>query len=265
MGKRAMAIAAHPDDIEFMMAGTLLLLKEAGYDIHYMTLSDGNCGSMIEDAETTGKLRIQESKDAADILGATYHPPICHDFEIFYDKSTLQNLVTTIREVEPEVILTHPPEDYMEDHMNTCRLVVSAAFVRGIPNYKAHGSTHTLVDCTVYHAMPHGLRGPLRRMVKPGSYIDVSSVYDKKFQALAAHKSQYRWLDSSQKMTSYLKFLEKITKEVGRMSGKFEYAEGWSKHLHYGFCSEKADPLSELGNMYLLNQEYEMTLTAGVG
>ena len=49
------------------------------------------------------------------------------------------------------------------------------------------------------------------------------------------------------------------------MSGKFEYAEGWSKHLHYGFCSEKADPLSELGNMYLLNQEYEMTLTAGVG
>ena len=46
MTKRAMAIAAHPDDIEFMMAGTLILLKESGYEIHYMTLSDGNCGSM---------------------------------------------------------------------------------------------------------------------------------------------------------------------------------------------------------------------------
>ena len=42
-----MAIAAHPDDIEFMMAGTLILLRDAGWQIHYMNLSTGNLGSMI--------------------------------------------------------------------------------------------------------------------------------------------------------------------------------------------------------------------------
>jgi N-acetylglucosamine malate deacetylase 1 len=30
---------------------------------------------------------------------------------------------------------------------------------------------------------------------------------------------------------------------VGAMSGRFEYAEGWRRHLHLGFCSELADPL----------------------
>ncbi|MEO6036439.1 MAG: PIG-L family deacetylase, partial [Verrucomicrobiota bacterium] len=45
--KIAFAVAAHPDDIEFMMAGTLLLLKNAGYEIHYMNLSRGNCGSIV--------------------------------------------------------------------------------------------------------------------------------------------------------------------------------------------------------------------------
>ena len=42
--KVAFAIAAHPDDIEFYMAGTLLLLRERGWAIHYMTLSTGSCG-----------------------------------------------------------------------------------------------------------------------------------------------------------------------------------------------------------------------------
>ena len=41
----AMAIGAHPDDIEFYMAGTLLLLKKAGYEIHYLNVASGNCGS----------------------------------------------------------------------------------------------------------------------------------------------------------------------------------------------------------------------------
>ncbi len=261
MTKRAMAIAAHPDDIEFMMAGTLVLLKQAGYEIHYMTLSDGNCGSMTMDAEITSKTRIQESKDSADILGARYHEPICHDFEIFYDQKTLQKLTAVIRQVQPQIILTHPPSDYMEDHMNTCRLTVSAAFVQGIPNYQAENVPAVNVDCTIYHALPHGLKDPLRKKVIPGIFIDVSSVYDTKLKALAAHKSQHDWLDSSQKMNSYLQFSGEISMKIGQMSRRFKYAEGWRRHLHYGFCSEDADPLNELGDRYLVNQEYEDSLT----
>ena len=46
MSRRAFAIAAHPDDIEFLMAGTLVLLRDAGYEIHYMNVANGACGSV---------------------------------------------------------------------------------------------------------------------------------------------------------------------------------------------------------------------------
>lgn len=46
MKKRAFAVAAHPDDAEFTMAGTLLLLKDAGYEIHLMHIANGSCGSL---------------------------------------------------------------------------------------------------------------------------------------------------------------------------------------------------------------------------
>ena len=53
--KVAMAVAAHPDDIEFYMAGTLLLLREAGYEVHYMTLASGSCGSRIAAGSSRNK------------------------------------------------------------------------------------------------------------------------------------------------------------------------------------------------------------------
>jgi len=49
----AFAIGAHPDDIKFMMAGTLILLREAGWSLHYMNIANGSCGTTTETAETT--------------------------------------------------------------------------------------------------------------------------------------------------------------------------------------------------------------------
>ena len=46
MKKTAFAVGAHPDDIEFMMAGTLMALKLKGYEIHYMHAANGSCGAM---------------------------------------------------------------------------------------------------------------------------------------------------------------------------------------------------------------------------
>src|SRR3982751_614681 len=99
--KTAIAIAAHPDDIELMMAGTLLLLKKAGYKIHYLNLSSGNLGSTQYDSITTAKTRLEEAKKSAQILGAQFHPPFCNDLEIFYDLKTLKQLAAIIREVKP--------------------------------------------------------------------------------------------------------------------------------------------------------------------
>ena len=111
--KVAFAIAAHPDDIEFYMAGTLLLLKEQGWRIHYMTLSSGSCGSTRHNAATVRKIRRKESKAAAKLLGAEYHPSIADDLEILYELR-LRKLAATVRKVQPRIVLTHSPVDYME-------------------------------------------------------------------------------------------------------------------------------------------------------
>src|SRR5262245_31743532 len=86
--KVAFAIGAHPDDIEFYMAGTLLLLKQAGYRIHYVTVASGNCGSAKHNSITMRRIRRRESQRAAQILGAQYHSSLADDLEVFYDLKT---------------------------------------------------------------------------------------------------------------------------------------------------------------------------------
>ncbi|MBI5387277.1 MAG: PIG-L family deacetylase [Verrucomicrobia bacterium] len=258
----ALAVAAHPDDIEFMMAGTLLLLRQAGWDTHYLTIASGNCGSVEHDSATTRRVRRREAQAACEVLGARWHPCLADDLEIFYDLKTILRLAAVIRDVAPRVLLVPSPQDYMEDHTNSSRLAVSAAFVRGMPNVKTLPSRRPVGgDVTVYHAMPHGLRDPLRRRVIPGAFVNTTAVHARKRQALAAHASQKLWLDKSQGMDSYLRVCDDMSREVGRLSRRFQHAEGWRRHLHYGFCAPDADPLKEvLGKDYLVNRAYEKSL-----
>src|SRR5437870_1683743 len=109
--KVAMAVAAHPDDIEFYMAGTLLLLRHAGYEVHYMTLASGSCGSLQHSAAKMRATRRAESKRAAAILGATFHPSLVDDLEVLYDLPALRRLAAVIRRVNPTIVLTHSPQD----------------------------------------------------------------------------------------------------------------------------------------------------------
>jgi LmbE family N-acetylglucosaminyl deacetylase len=257
--KIAMAIGAHPDDIEFMMAGTLVLLKRAGYETHYMNLASGSCGSARYLAPRLRTMRRAEAKAACDVLGAQFHTTLVDDFEIYYERRTLQRLAAVVREVHPGILLVPSPQDYMEDHTNACRLAVSAAFVRGMPNFATQPRRRPVEgEVTVYHAMPHGLRDSLRTRVVPGLFVDIGRVHAIKREALAQHRSQQDWLDASQKMSHYVATMETFSREVGRMSRRFEHAEGWRRHLHYGFCSENADPLkASLGTACLLNKNYE--------
>lgn len=245
--RRAMAIAAHPDDIEFLMAGTLLQLKRKGFAIHYMTVANGCCGSMTTNALETGRIRRRESRAAARILEARFHPSLTNDLEVFYEPKTLARLGAVLREVAPEILLAPSPQDYMEDHMNTARLAVTAAFARGMPNFKTAPRRPPIdQDVTVYHAMPHGLRGPLRETVVPELFVDTAEVHEVKRRALEAHESQRAWLDVSQGMDSYVRTMEEMSRELGRRSGKFEHAEAWRRRSHLGFSQAERDPLAEV-------------------
>jgi N-acetylglucosamine malate deacetylase 1 len=241
----AIAIAAHPDDIEFLMGGTLMLLKQKGYETHYLNLANGCCGTTQYDPATIAKIRREEAMQAAALLGARYHESICNDLEIFYDRPTLGKVAAVIREVAPEIVLTHAPVDYMEDHTNTCRLAVTAAFTRGMPNFVTDPPRRPVEQkVTIYHAQPYQHRDPLGNIVEPGIVVDVTDLADRKRAALAKHASQKQWLDESQGLDSYLDTMKQLDAELGRMAGLFEYAEGWRRHWHVGFCGPTDDPLA---------------------
>lgn len=241
------AIAAHPDDIEIVMAGTLSLLKDAGFDVHYMNVANGCCGSTVYGRDELIAMRREEALEACRIAGFTFHDSLVNDMEVMYDKPTLFRLSAIVREVRPTIVLTHSPFDYMEDHTNTCRLATTAAFARCMPNFPCEPAKPAYFeDVTVYHAQPHGNCDPLYGPVLPKLFIDVGSKMDLKTEMLAAHKSQKLWLDQSQGMDSYLHTMQEMMRAVGRLSGgRVEYAEGWRKHLHLGFSAADCDPLAE--------------------
>lgn len=242
----AFAIAAHPDDIEFFMSGTLMLLRDAGFEIHYLNLANGCCGTTEYDAATIARMRRDEARAAAASIGAVFHESICNDLEIFYDRPTLVKLASVVRQVAPRIVLTHSPADYMEDHTNTCRLAVTATFARGMPNFPVDPPQEIVsLPVTVYHAQPYSHHDPLGRRVTPDFWVDVSDVVERKVAMLARHVSQKNWLDKSQGHDSYLQTLRDLDAEGGRCSGRFAFAEGWRRHLHLGFCSPIDDPLRD--------------------
>ncbi len=228
------------------MVGTLILLAQQGWTVHYFNVADGRCGSAEMDADQTAAVRLREAQAAAAALGATFHSPICRDLEIHYDTPTLRQVAAVVRLAKPQIVLTHSPVDYMEDHEVTCRLAVTATFVRGMKNFETTPKEQIHDGpVTIYHAQPHGNRTSLGQLVVPDRFVDISDVIDAKQAALALHTSQQNWLNESQGSNSYLQTMRDLASEVGGLSGKFLFAEGWRRHHHLGFCSPNTDPLCD--------------------
>jgi LmbE family N-acetylglucosaminyl deacetylase len=244
MKQSVLAIAAHPDDIEFVMAGTMLQLAKRGWQLHYLNIADGSRGSTTLDRAACAATRLHEAREAAGVLGATFYEPLCPDFEINYNSTLLAKVSAVVRQARPSIVLTHAPIDYMEDHEVACRLAVSAAFAHGMPNWDSIPPHPVYFEpVTVYHAQPHGNRTPMGEVVVPHFMVDTSDVMQQKVQSLECHACQKEWLDQSQGMDSYVQTMLDLTSEVGLWSGKFQYAEGWRRRQHWGFCGPHDDPL----------------------
>lgn len=246
MPKCVLAIAAHPDDIEFMMAGTFILLGQAGFEMHYLNVADGRCGTDSLDVDDITRIREAEAREAAALIGATYHPSFCPDIGVFYEATTVAKLAAIIREVAPDIVLTHGYHEYMEDHANVCRLAVTASFCRGMRNFESMPARAPInKPLALYHAMPYGLHGPQREPISPHIIVNIGDAIKTKRAMLACHHSQKEWLDVSQGLNAYLDTQTEMSRKVGSWSGRFEHGEGWIRHSHLGFCSPDEDPLVE--------------------
>ena len=231
------------------MAGTLSLLVKAGFEPHMMNVARSNLDSNeLPEAEIT-RIRRKEAERAANVIGATYHPPIADDLMIFYEDKLLRQITAIVREIRPTIVLLPSPNDYMEDHTNTCRLVVSACFVRAMRHYVSDPPREpTEQDVTLYHAQPHLNRDGMRNLVVPELFVDITSEIDMKLKMLGCHESQQQWLGETQGLDDYLSSMQLAGEEVARLSGRqgWTYAEGFRRHSHVGFSANDHDLLAEV-------------------
>ncbi len=232
-----LSVLAHPDDAEFLCAGTLLLLaREHGWEVHIASMTPGDCGSAEHGPEDIARIRRQEGDSAAALAGATYHCLEERDLLIFYQERPLESITRLLRTVRPRIVLTHSPADYMLDHEMTSLLVRAAVFGAPAPNFLAgRGHPPPLAHIPhLYYCDPIEGKDSLGRSVEPGFRIDISAVVDAKAEMLAAHASQRDWLLKHHGMDQYVFSMRNWCSERGREVG-VAFAEGFRQHLGHSY------------------------------
>ena len=243
---RVLALFAHPDDTEFVCAGTLFLLADRGAAIHVATLTAGDCGSTILASAEISRVRLKEGKRAAALLGAQYTSLKEKDLLVLYDRPTLRKVMELVRRVDPSLVFTHSPSDYMLDHEIVSRLCQTACFGGMAPNFRTGArrpSRPLRAIPHLYYAQPAGCTDILGKEVMPSLCVNIGSSLERKQRMLACHESQQAWLKSQQGMTGPVDNMRKMAAWTGALAG-FEWAEGFRQHLGQGFPSD--DKLSEL-------------------
>ncbi len=241
--KRVLAVGAHPDDVEIMCSGTLFLLRQLGYEIHVVSLTLGDCGSNELSSEEVRGIRHGESQRACEMLGAAYHHAGFSDLCIFNDDNSNRRVTALVREIDPWIVITHSPQDYMSDHEMTSLLVRNACFYASIPNYETVGLTNVARTSSIpylYYAQPIENIDLFGKKIVPQFYVDVSGMIEQKIEMLSCHESQRNWLRAHHGMDEYVESMRRWNASLGeratQISGKpLIYAEAFRQHLGHAY------------------------------
>jgi len=246
MPERVLSIMAHPDDAEFLCAGTLIRLQEKGWEIHIASMTPGDCGSMDLSREKIAQARIEEARAAAARIRGHYHCLGRRDLIVCYDAASIRRTVELVRRVDPAVVITHSPQDYVPDHEMTSLLARSACFGAPVPNFQTDELPAARATGRIphlYYAAPIEGKDIFGEPIRFSLAIDISEVIGLKADMLACHQSQREWLRTRHGMDEYVEAMKRWSAEVGRGAG-VEYAEGFRQHRGHAYPQD--DVLGEL-------------------
>ena len=187
-----LAIGAHPDDIEIACAGTLAKCVKRGDKVIVCHVSRGDLGHVIIPPDELTKIRAEEARD---------------------------RLVDVIRYANPDVIITHNPDDYMPDHTAVSRLVFDASFTATLPNYKSGVDGAAKLVPIYYMDTLAGVN------FQPTEYVDITEEIDLKLKMLNCHESQIVWMRDHDHI-DFPDMVKTCSRYRGYQCGA-EYAEGF--------------------------------------
>lgn len=175
----ALAVGAHPDDVEFSCGGTLIKLAALGYKVGVLDMARGELGT-----RGTAEIRANEAAAAASEMGLAVRDNLeLPDGHIWLSEESRVKMVRKIRRYRPRVIFTHFWEDPHPDHVHTCQIVREATHVAGLAKYDAETGQERFRPQTVAHFM-------FPRTVSPTFVVDISDYAEQKQKAVASYRSQ---------------------------------------------------------------------------
>jgi N-acetylglucosamine malate deacetylase 1 len=215
----ALAIGAHPDDLEILCGGTLARCAARGDRVTMLVMSDGSAGHAEIPAAELAAIRQEEARAAAAVIGADFVWLGLRDEFVFNDEPTRVALLNAIRGAKPDLILTHAREDYHPDHVATHAAVFDASFIMGLPNVQTDNPAHPGVAPLFAFDTLAG------QNFLPGEYVDVTETWEVKKQMLACHRTQVDWLRHHDGIDIFA-FMETVARFRGLQCG-VEFAEGF--------------------------------------
>ena len=234
---KILALAAHPDDIEFQCAGTLVLLKERGHEIALATINNGSCGSATLPPDEIARIRADEARRAAELIGATFDCVGIPDLESVFDNPIRRKVAELMRRTQPDIVFTHFPGDYMPDHEIAGLLARDATFTATLGNYPT-GAPHPApiikrIPYLYYFSTTEGV-DHFGQDVLLDIIVDVSSVMDKKSAMLCCHASQREWLRHEHGIDEYVEFLKRQSARLGARR-RCAFGEGFRQHRGHAY------------------------------
>ncbi|HET7559401.1 MAG TPA: PIG-L deacetylase family protein [Limnochordia bacterium] len=188
---RVLVFGAHPDDCELKVGGTAALWAEAGHVVRFVSVTNGDTGHQAMGGAPLAVRRRDEAAAAAAVLGVESLVLDNHNGELLPTIENRKQIIRIIREFEPDLILTHRPNDYHPDHRYTSQLVQDAAYIVTVPNMVA--LTPHLRENPVIGYLSDNFKRPY-----PFSHdvaVDIGPAVETKLDAVHCHTSQmYEWL-----------------------------------------------------------------------
>lgn len=173
--KKALIIGAHPDDPELCCGGTMIRLKQAGWDVVSVYMTKGEAGIKGKTHEEAVEIRTKEATNACNILGVRpiFMTQIDGNSEV--NKERYTEMMNLIAAEKPDIVFTHWPLDSHADH-RVCAILVYNAWRRLDYSFE------------LYYA--EGMNGTQTAYFHPTDYVDISTVANQKRKACNCHTSQ---------------------------------------------------------------------------
>ena len=199
-------IAAHPDDPDFGEAGTAALWASQGHTVTYVIVTNGDKGSDDRDLSRADLIatREREERAAAALLGLAGVRFLGYeDGMVVPDLNLRRDLVREIRDLKADVVMCSQPNEYFygDGYINhpDHRAVATAALEAIFPASQNH---RYFPELLAKGYEPHRVREVWIGMSgeQSDTFVDVTTVVDKKIAALRAHASQipesdqFEWL-----------------------------------------------------------------------